>query len=183
MKTTNGQIGLKYALIFLLVLNITTLGTIGYHLIESRSQKNQAEQLNSLSENTYNGKYFKERLKLAPDQLDSFRQINSKFRQRARDLNQELSQCRRAMMDEMQKDQIDTLILQNLSVRIGGLHQELKVYTYRYYIDLKSMCTLDQQVELKSLFSEFFINEKNPVVNQGGGSNQNRFQHGKRNNN
>lgn len=68
-----------------------------------------------------------------------------------------------------------------LSDSIGYLHSNLKKLTYRYYIDIKSICNQEQQKKLEQLFGEIFASDMH--MGQNGKGNPNGRRYGRRFNN
>jgi Spy/CpxP family protein refolding chaperone len=91
--------------------------------------------------------------------MDQFRGFNPPFRKKALEISEAMAQTRRAMLEEMAAPVSDTLKLNRMADSIGRLHEDLKKLTWHYYLDLKSICTADQQVLLKKLFTDMFIND------------------------
>lgn len=181
MKNTDSTGKLKLALLFLLVLNLATFGTIAYHQFQSKKERqNLSAQENYGEKRAFSGYYFREKLKLNSEQMLVFKVLNSKFRSKARNINQELGSTRQQMMMTMQQSPTDTLLLLELSAYVGELHTSLKEETFRYYLGIKNICDSSQQAALNQLFGAFFINE-NQSNTPGKGAQHNRF--GRRNNN
>ena len=150
---------LIYAVVFLGVLSIANFSTIGYHSYASRNNNSATVAATEGNTNGYNGRYFRDRLKLTRSQMDLFRPVNDEFRSHARSINMELIAQRKLMLEEMQKAMPDTVALITLSESIGSLHKSLKVHTYKYYMGIKDICSEAQQHELDLIFEEFFIND------------------------
>lgn len=181
MKNSGNHSKLKFAVIVLLALNVATIGTIAYHLRQSK--KEQTASTASSAENdspAYSGRYFRDRLNFSADQMEQFKTVNSQFRQKARTINMELANKRNQMFQTMQQETSDTLALNQLSAGIGTLHQQLKVETYKYYLGVRSICNSTQQKELNQMFSEFFIQENIPM-SSGNGKQRNRYRMGNKN--
>ena len=85
------------------------------------------------------------------------------------------------MLTEMAKKNSDNNKLNMLSDSIGYLHSNLKKLTYRYYIDIKSICNQEQQKKLEQLFGEIFASEMH--MGQNGKGNPNGRRYGRRFNN
>lgn len=166
MKSLGDQ-KLKLVILFLLVLNLTTFGTIAYHMFQEA--KNDQVKVNAMQNSaSYNGRYFRDRLDLNPTQMNDFKNVNFSFRQKARLINQALIQHKRSMLNAMQQEEIDTLLLTELSGEIGDLHSDLKIETYQYYLGIRDVCTVNQKAELNLIFNEFFINDKQALTPGGG---------------
>lgn len=162
MKSTKNQGWMVWAIVFLAVLNVSTLATILYHQKQTEKPvENTAlnpQQLEADAEK-FSGRYFRDKLQLDNDQMDSFRTFNPVFRSQARAITVELGTLRRAMLTEMSAAQSDTLRLASLSDSIGILHRDLKKLTYRYFLDIKNICNDTQRAELHALFNTMFTND------------------------
>lgn len=157
MKTMSKQTMLIWAVVVLVVLNLSTLATV-FFLQQKAKEVKAPAQLETDAEK-YSGRYFRDQLNLDRDQMDRFREFNPLFRKKALEISDALTQTRRAMLEEMAAPAYDTLKLNNMADSIGRLHGDLKRLTWHYYLDLKSVCTEDQQVLLKKLFTDMFIND------------------------
>ena len=157
MKNSTVKV-LVYLVIFLGVLNIATLSTIGYRYFLSKNDDAVMTNGNTMQQN-YNGRAFRDRLQLSPDQMTQFRVVNERFRSNARRINIDLIQLRKEMLAEMKTEMPDTVFLNHCSDSIGLLHAELKKFTYKYYQGISGICNDGQLVELNKIFEEFFINE------------------------
>ncbi len=147
---------LIYAVIFLAVLNVATFISIGIHVYQSNNELPQASTEAIKTAQNFNGRYFKDQLKLSPDQMNQFRSINEKFRSNAKRINNELNILRKKMLDQMTNTSEETADLIAIADSIGSLHSELKKFSYQYYLDIKSICTEKQTNELNKIFESFF---------------------------
>jgi hypothetical protein len=159
MRIENKNRLMFWGLIVLAVMNISTLGTILYHAWKQEKPEMNCEskqpQLEGNAEN-YSGRFFRDKLNLDNEQMVKFREFNHEFRPVAFELTQDLSKLRGEMMDEMKKSSPDTTRLNVFARKIGDTHTELKVITYRYYLNIKTICNPDQQVILNALFGKLF---------------------------
>jgi Spy/CpxP family protein refolding chaperone len=162
MKSENKHNLMVWAIVALAVMNISTLVTILYH--QHQSGKNETGLLQDpkqLEANAgkFSGRYFRDQLNLTNEQMEKFREINSVFRIKARDITIELALKRKQMLVEMAALKNDTSKLNALSDSIGHLHSNLKKITYHYYLEIKSICNPEQQRKLEQLFGEMFTND------------------------
>ena len=160
-----------WAIVILAVMNISTLATIMYHKYQSAKAETTSvsdqKRLEADSEK-YSGRYFRDYLNLRSEQMDKFKEINPVFRPKARYITIELAGKRKQMLIEMAAAKSDTARLNALSDSIGQLHSDLKKITYRYYIEIKSICDPEQQKKLEQLFGEMFTNDSQ-LGNPGNG--------------
>jgi hypothetical protein len=148
---------LIWVIVILAAINLSTLFSIIYHVRSSQGGNKELKQQTLEPDNEkFSGRYFRDKLGFTMEQMDSFRNFNRNFRQRACSLTEDLSKLRVEMLEEMDKEKVDTSRLNNLSEQIGLKHTELKIITYKYYIAIKSICTSEQKIILKELFNEMF---------------------------
>lgn len=163
MNSNNRQRILVWIVVVLAVLNITTFITIGYHVYQTKQSESIAGSRNTKQLETdaaqFSGRYFRDQLGLTEDQMNVFREFNPEFRQQAREITIHLAEDRKQMLDEMVRENSDTVKLNQLSAEIGTLHSRLKVLTYKYYLDIKQLSTPEQRKELEKLFGAMFNND------------------------
>jgi len=163
MISNNRHTLLVWSVIILALMNITTFITIGYHVYKTNQTEKIAGTKNTKLLETdavqFSGRYFRDQLGLTDGQMDKFREFNPEFRQQALDITIHLAEDRQEMLDEMVSSSPDTVKLNQLSREIGNLHRSLKVLTYRYYLDMKNLCTPEQQIKLENLFHTMFSND------------------------
>lgn len=160
MKTESKIHLLVWIVVFLAILNISTLATILFR--QNRSEKRieimSSDSLRSARDN-FSGRFFRDKLNLDAEQMEKFREINFAFREKAREITLELASIRRDMHIELTSLQSDTSKLNLLSDSVGILHRELKRLSFRYYLDIKEICTPEQRDKLEIIFREAFIDE------------------------
>jgi Spy/CpxP family protein refolding chaperone len=162
MKFENKHSVLIWAVVALVILNLTTLATIFYNRTYStRADETKTESLvtDDKQEDNFSGRYFRDKLSLTPSQMREFQKFNPEFRSEARSINIRLNQLRNAMLDELASDKPDNNKLDALSDSIGNQHARLKHITYLYYLNFKTICTPDQRNMLRDLFSGVLGND------------------------
>ncbi len=150
---------LVWVTVALVVLNLSTLATIFFNRYKDSKNEESAPGRTAVSasrQERFSGRYFREHLNLNPEQLDEFQKFNPVFRKNAREINIRLSEMRSEMLDEMAGKDIDTARLNELSDSIGLMHSNLKKLTYRYYLDMRKICSPEQYPLLEEMFSETF---------------------------
>jgi hypothetical protein len=162
MKAENKHSLMVWAIVVLVVMNITTLATVLYHQHQSCknivTNNSSSKQLEADTEK-FSGRYFRDQLNLSNEQMDKFREFNFIFRPQARDITIKLATIRKEMLVELASEKSDTAKLSVLSDSIGYYHSRLKRLTYTYYLDIKSICNTEQQQKLEQLVREMFIND------------------------
>lgn len=153
---------LVWIIVLLVVFNLTTLATIGYHIYDANrgGAGSRGGAAPAKGEGVqFNGRFFRDSLNLSREQVDRFREVNHRFRSDANEVNVKLRGLRQRMMQNMAGPKPDTLLLNQLSDSIGVLHARLKRDTYQYYLGIRGICTKDQQVKLKAIFETVFGSE------------------------
>jgi len=149
---------LIWSVVLLLVLNITTIGTILYHN-NKENVNSKTIVINSEGNNMLNGRFFRQTLSFDEKQMDVFRTANREFRPNANRIILKIDSLKTEMFAELKKSQSDTNKLDQLSRDTGILHAELKRETNRFYLKIKTVCTPEQLEKLQITFTPLFRNE------------------------
>lgn len=174
MITETKQRLLLWSVVVLLVLNVATLSTIGFHMWKSRhgaSFKMGEHPMNGEAVE-FCGRLIKDKLNLSDDQLVKFREINPKFGDEVRSTKQVLFDLRSQMMDEMKSEKPDTVKLNAIASKIGETHKQLKISTYNYYFNLKQMCNPSQKAILDSIFANNMLSDASGRMGRFGKGNR-----------
>ncbi|MCE1197735.1 MAG: periplasmic heavy metal sensor [Marinilabiliales bacterium] len=146
----------------LLIINLSALATLGYHLLKEQNKEtaqNESETAGNFGGPAFNGRYFRDQLNLTEAQMEAFREVNLRFRSEASALQQELNQIRKNMLEELTAQNADSIRLGQLADALGKQHARLKIITFRYYLDINRFCTAPQKEQLKDIFKVFFDTE------------------------
>lgn len=159
---------LAWAVLFLAVLNVATIGTIIYHNKQEKSDSTAIvldEEKPPLT-----GRYFRQTLGFNNNQMEMFREANRNFQPQANKLIFEMDSLKNEMYKELNNIQPDSLKLNDLSNHIGMHHAELKRITNSFYLKMKSICNEAQREQLEEMFLPLY---KDETIN---------FRHGRRDN-
>ncbi|MCX7987590.1 MAG: periplasmic heavy metal sensor [Bacteroidales bacterium] len=175
MTNTRVSSWLKWTIILLAVANISTWVTILYihYYKNSDLVKNTQQPTNNTVD--LSGRYFREQLNWDDNQMEKFRQIHPLFRQEVRYIITKISSTKQDMLNEMFNVSPDTARLDALSDSIGYWHGRLKKITYRYFLELKRISSLEQQKQLEQIFSQLMIGDV-PMVGKGWGHRKRHMQ-------
>jgi hypothetical protein len=142
---------LSWLVVILLVTNMATIATVFYH-----THRSGPEVANEEVEDHVPGdrrtRFFREQLQLTDDQLEPFREANRRFNRRARGLTMEMSGLRTDMLGELFSDSVSREYLAKIARQIGEDHEQLKMATCDFYLELKSICTDEQKEKLAAIF-------------------------------
>ncbi len=162
MKTSNNKRILIWIIVILAATNLSTIGSFYYQQIAEKEdvEVKRAEQTAMPGEQRTH--FFREQLNLDDDQLGLFREINRTFNRTARSIETDLSFLRTAVVDELQTANPDSARLDSLATAIGNNHRKLKQVTIAFYLDMKKICTPEQQAKLYGIFRST-LNEEDQV--------------------
>jgi Spy/CpxP family protein refolding chaperone len=172
MSATNKNRTLIWIIIILVATNLSTIGSFYYHrLTETKTEgTKQGEQMAIPGEQRT--RFFRDQLNLSAEQLDQFRDINRTFNRTARSIEMNLAQLREDMITELGTQNPDSTRLDQIAIDVGNNHRELKQVTTTFYLNMKKICTVEQQAKLHEIFQSM-LNKDNQVNlprpgNQGG---------------
>jgi protein CpxP len=160
MKTYFSRYNLLFWLIIiLLVINISAITTIFFG-ISIRDKKDLKPGHPKIEYHRHHeGKFFDTSLNLTEEQQQHFRKAKHKFYSEAKRIAGQMHKKRVEFINELAADEPDTLKLQEIAKEIGSLHTELKYQTYKHYMDMKSICTKEQEEKLIKIFKSMLYNE------------------------
>ena len=172
MNPTNKHRTLIWIIVILVATNLSTIGSFYYHRItEMKATKvKQDEQTNIPGEQRT--RFFRDELNLDANQIDQFREINRTFNRAARNIETNLALLREELITELGTQNPDSTHLNQIATEVGNNHRELKQVTSNFYLNMKKICTAEQQTKLHEIFQSM-LNKDNQVNlprpgNQGG---------------
>jgi len=153
----NKTIILTWAVILLVIFNMTTIATIIYNNY-SESYDKETIVLNNAGSELLNGRFFRQTIGFDNSQMETFRKINREFRPNANGIIFQIDSLKNEMFLELNKSNADTLKLNKLSLETGALHAELKMETNRFFLKIKTICKPQQIELLQTAFTPLFRN-------------------------
>jgi hypothetical protein len=138
---------------FLLLVNIAAITTIIYHIYSDKPTSILNEESADAS------KIITGELGLNTDQKDLFQSINSAYNQQSQKILDQLTEKRSEMLAELGVENPDTSILKIIAKDIGALHTNLKLLTIQNFLELKKICTPDQQQLLAKMYDDMLESE------------------------
>lgn len=167
---------LVWTVVLLILLNLSTLGTILYH---NYQEKNKTESIVIGQENQtrLNGRFFRHEMGFDHEQMSVFRTANQQFQPRVSTIIAQLDSLKLESYQQLNSTAPDTLQLNQLSEQIGALHSELKKETNRFYMTLRNVCDETQAEQLKAAFTPLFrdasCEDENPAMRGRGNGKRN----------
>jgi len=153
---------LIWLVIALAILNVSTIAAILWHrghiIYESRMH---SERLGLFGAPKFPGWHLKEKLKFSNKQSEDFDLIRKDFNISAKDIANQMQSLRMNILNELAKDNIDTIAIYKYAKDIGNLHSDLKKKTIKFYIEIKNICNPGQKDTLSFIFKHFIQTEDN----------------------
>lgn len=171
---------LTWAVVLLVVLNLTTIATIFYHNYNENAKK-EIIVLGTESNNRLDGQFFRQTIGFNNSQMMTFREAHQEFQPKANEIILRIDSLKKEMFLELKKVKSDTVKLNNLSLETGALHAQLKRETNRFYLKIKMVCTPHQIEQLQTTFTPLFRNAACNGKGIGGRGNGQSNRHGFRN--
>lgn len=174
MTPLNNHRILIWIIVILIAINLSTVGSFYYHQISELKtpSKDQVDRNDNHADQRTS--FFNDQLMLEKDQIDQFRQINLSYNQAARAIELNLVRLRETLINELGIQNPDTIRVNQLTAEIGENHRKLKQITSTFYLDLKKICSTEQQAKLNHLFQSMLNKEGQETLQKG------RYQWGKR---
>jgi len=181
MDIRNKKLLLIGAIILLLVINITALGTFLYNNNIKHKRYNEMRQVQKHIEKSGMHQFIKEELKLNDSQFEKFQELSKVSFEKSHEIVYKLEEKRIELFDALTKDVIDEKQLDRIAKEIGELHYELKKETINHFLELKDVCSNEQQDALEKLFMQMLQKEDHGPMNPKERKHRNR--EGKQNEN
>lgn len=161
-----------WIIVILIATNLSTIGSFYYHRVTEIKEMESKQEVQTTIPGEQRTRFFRDELNLNDDQIDQFRSINRTFNRTARGIEMNLAQLREDLINELGTQNPDSARLNQLADEIGDNHKELKKVTTTFYLNMKTICTIEQQAKLNQIFQSM-LNKDSQVNlprpgNQGG---------------
>jgi hypothetical protein len=145
-----------------------------YHKKQDQKFMDQLEEAAIEVPSERRTRFFRDQLNLGRDQMDIFRELNREFNRTAWRITHQLESLRADMVRELGKENPRDKRLDSISKNIGELHTDLKNETIKYYLELKVVCSEEQQIKLNEIFISMLKKNEDVSLPQFGRGNTNR---------
>lgn len=152
MITPGKYKALIWTVIILVTLNLATLLSLYFHTHQSTILANESQEEVSKDSVARGAIFLGKQLGLNMDQMESFREIHREYNRSANQITRNLELLRLEMIRELGQQQPDIKKINQTNHEFGKLHEELKNQTATYYLELKKICTPEQQEQLQEIF-------------------------------
>lgn len=172
MNPTNKYRSLIWIIVILIATNLSTIGSFYYHRMTETKRSETKQDDQKVIPGEQRTRFFRDQLNLNAEQLGQFREINRTFNHTARGIETNLAQLREDMINELGTQNPDSTRLNQMAAEVGNNHRDLKQVTITFYLNMKKICTAEQQAKLHELFQSMLNKESQVNLpqpgNQGG---------------
>ncbi|MDD2584798.1 MAG: hypothetical protein WCR61_05830 [Bacteroidales bacterium] len=165
---------LSWAVVFLALLNISTIATI---IISNNNSVTEEEDsiIIDPESSPLSGRYLRSQLNFNQSQLDFYREESRQFRHKANEIIGNLNLYKTKLSQEIHKTTPDREKTKIYSDSIGISHANLKKITTEFYLQLREKCTPEQAEQLEIVFAPLFNESRNMRgAGNGRGARRNR---------
>jgi len=145
-------------IIVLFATNISTLYTVWNLSNNTVTTVSDTVKSKVFNPNIPMGRLLKQELQLTPEQISSFREFRKEYYPYVHKKYDSLHIKRHELLKELAKENPDTVVLLSISEEIGAMHADLKMATNNFYLNMKSVCTPEQQQKLNHIFEAMLNN-------------------------
>ena len=149
----------KFLIAVIIVLSaiiIAIFGTVGYHYF--RFEKAQSDKPQGKNQGA---RYMAKQLRLTPEQEIQIDTLRERFHRVADALEVSSRSISKEIMEELTSENPDTVKLKALAEEFGKLQKEQKQVTINHLLEVRSMCSFNQQKP----FRKFIRQMENHVGN------------------
>ncbi|HZL08976.1 MAG TPA: periplasmic heavy metal sensor [Prolixibacteraceae bacterium] len=168
MKTDPKDRNLIWIIIILAATNLSTIGSFYYHRIAETKTETRKQEEQTTIPGDQRTRFFRNELNLSNEQLDQFREINRTFNRTARGIETNLAQLRENLVNELGAQYPDSTRLEQMATDIGENHRKLKQVTTTFYLNMKKICTAEQQSKLHQIFQSMLNKDSQVNLPQQG---------------
>ncbi|MHC1708591.1 MAG: Spy/CpxP family protein refolding chaperone [Bacteroidales bacterium] len=172
MNTVLHKKWVAWVVLILMVLNISTLATIIFITYKSKPAPPPQESFNPKIRPGYE---MIQELGLDSSQAEAFHNIRSEFFKDIKPSLELLQTKRKAIVEEINNNNPDTLYLYSVADSMGSIQAGLKKETMRHFLRIKKICNAEQREKLSGLYAGMFLMDE-PGKGPGMGM---RYRHGR----
>lgn len=110
----------------------------------------------------------KKKLNLTDDQLQQFRDLRENHFEETKEIGNEIHNLKRELSEEVFKETQNQVEVEKFIEQIGQLEMKMEKEKFKHFLELKSICTPEQQQKFREIFKEIMPPRKGPPFHRGG---------------
>lgn len=167
---------LKWSIIILFILNLALLASIWYpRLIPAKKKTLEPTKLgkqNRIETSERLVGFLKKELNLSREQVDKFRQLLKEHSQKMDQLERQIDNLKKEIMDHLLESKPDTTEMEKLANKIGQKISEHEKQGFNHFLDVMELCNSDQKQKYRTLLRDIIYRvypQEGPPFPPGGG--------------
>lgn len=136
-----------WGIVLLVIMNVSSLATVWWqqHRLPGPPRDRGRGPVRVLQ-------FMKKKLGLTETQVKQFAQLQREHFQQARAIQGAILDLKHEFLGELSASSPDEAKVERLAEEIGRKQTELEKLTFYHFLDLKNVCTPEQQIELNTVF-------------------------------
>ena len=147
-------------IIFLLLINISSISTIVFHKYRYTENSYDTTNTNFVRNNNNNRNshsrvknFIKEELSLTDEQFTEYCTLKDENINKTELIFEKMNEYRKLIIEEVKEEEPDTVLLNSFSKNIGELHTQMQLETIRHFLEVKKNLNEDQIEKFKIILS------------------------------
>lgn len=146
---------LIWLVIILLILNISTLGTIAYFRFFSPNYPASYQpRIGCKDSHKMHDVYFREKVGYTTAQMDQFRKIRDQHYEEIQDIRTVIGKNRQFFFKELEQENPNLKIIDSLNRNVGDLHYKWAGSSTNFLTEAGNICTKEQRTEFYQLMQK-----------------------------
>lgn len=147
---------MTWTIAILVLLNVFTLAGIWFFRFSSKPpfkdfpRRERSEFL------------LKKKLNLTDEQLQKFRDLRENHFEETKEIGNEIHNLKRELSEEVFKETYNQEEVEKIIERIGQFEMQMEKEKFKHFLELKSICTPEQQQKFREIFKEIMPQRKEP---------------------
>lgn len=130
------------AIIFLVLINLITLGSFWYGRV-------QDPDIQDFRKKKFNR--FEKELRLSSEQAEKFRELRDEHHKEMTTVVGEVKATKKALFRLMQDPDIDSALREQYLQHLGDLHRKIEKMQFNHFLETREICNAEQKVVFDSM--------------------------------
>jgi len=139
-------------LFIIMVLLLTNVAVLGYFLWYKKPPK----EAHSRGDKNFVGDMLKKEVGFDTVQLAGYKEMREKQQQVLRPMFDDMRQAKDSLFSMIGKAEVNDSLVLNLAAHVGDKQEALDLQTFRYFSELRKLCTPAQEPMYDSLMTQIF---------------------------
>ena len=148
-----------WAIGILIVLNLLTISLFWYREYKSQSFERREPKMEKQFRHE---RLLKKELGFSQEQIDKYKKLSANFFEKTRQHRTSIDILKHQVFDQVFNETPDSKKVDELGKQLGQLESELSNIVFQHFLQVKTICNLDQQQKMQVLFKDLFRRSRPP---------------------